>query len=85
MEMFGISNRALQSLMRQATGTTFMDYVNTQRMERAKHLLCNSDMPIQDVCTACGYASVNTFYKAFQRTFSLTPKAMRDGGTEIEE
>ncbi|MGI6671503.1 MAG: helix-turn-helix transcriptional regulator [Christensenellales bacterium] len=82
MESFGISNRALQNLMRQATGTTFMDYVNTQRMERARHLLCSTDMSIQDVCTACGYASVNTFYKAFQRTWSITPRVMRDNNME---
>lgn len=79
MEIFGISNRALQNLMRQATGTTFMDYVNTKRMERSKQLLCTTNMSIQDVSSACGYASVNTFYKAFQRTYSITPKAMRDG------
>ena len=62
-----------------------MDYVNTQRMERARQLLCNTNMPIQEVYTACGYSSANTFYKAFQRTYSVTPKAMRTDTSANEQ
>ena len=40
-------------------------------------LLVETDLPIQDISAQCGYASVNTFYKAFQRTYSTAPNAMR--------
>lgn len=85
MERFSISDRALQSLMRKATGTTFMNYVHERRMERASQLLRNTDMPIQEVYAECGYTSANTFYKAFQRTYAITPKAMRMGGAAADE
>lgn len=85
MEMFSISNRALQNLMHQMTGTTFMNYVNAQRMERARQLLVNTDMPIREVALACGYPVLNTFYKAFQRTFAVTPNTMRTDGAVCED
>ena len=72
-----MSEKAVQQLMRTATGMTFFEYLHHQRMTRAKRLLVETDLPIQDISAQCGYASVNTFYKAFQRTYSTAPNAMR--------
>ena len=72
-----MSEKAVQQLMRTATGMTFFEYLHHQRMARAKRLLVETDLPIQDISAQCGYASVNTFYKAFQRTYSTAPNAMR--------
>lgn len=72
-----MSEKAVQQLMRTATGMTFFEYLHHQRMARAKRLLVETDLPIQSISVQCGYASVNTFYKAFQRTYSIAPNAMR--------
>jgi AraC-like DNA-binding protein len=76
-ECLHISDKALQRIMRNATGMTFYEYLHSQRMEKAQRMLTQTDLPISEVCTACGYLSLNSFYKAFQRTFSLAPNAMR--------
>ena len=77
MERFSLSEKRAQQLMRSATGMTFFEYLNHKRMERAKALLEETDIPIQEVSASCGYASVNTFYKAFQRAYAMAPNAMR--------
>ena len=82
MVKFSLSEKRAQQLMRSATGMTFFEYLNHRRMERAKHMLEETDVAIQEICTACGYASLNTFYKAFQRTFSMAPNAMRKKSKE---
>lgn len=82
MEKFSLSEKRAQQLMRSATGMTFFEYLNHRRMEKARTMLEETDIPIQEICTACGYASVNTFYKAFQRAFSLPPNAMRKKARE---
>ncbi len=82
MEKFSLSEKRAQQLMRSATGMTFFEYINHQRMERAKRMLEETDIAIQEICSACGYASLNTFYKAFQRTFSMAPNAMRKKARE---
>lgn len=82
MEKFSLSEKRAQQLMRSATGMTFFEYLNHRRMAKAKHMLEETDTPIQEICSACGYASLNTFYKAFQRTFSIPPNAMRKKARE---
>ena len=76
-ETYNISTRSLQNLIRTTRGTSFMDYVNTCRMEQAKTLLQTTVIPIQEIAVRCGYRSNNTFYKAFQRTYGIPPNVMR--------
>ena len=73
-----MSDKAVQRLMRGATGMTFFEYLYHRRMEKAKVLLEETDLPIQEISNQCGYASLNTFYKAFQRTYAATPSSMRN-------
>ena len=79
-ETYNISTRSLQNLIRTTKGTSFMDYVNTCRMEQAKNLLQTTIMPIREIAVRCGYRSNNTFYKAFQRTYGIPPNVMRKDG-----
>ena len=39
-------------------------------------------LPIREICLSCGYASLNTFYKAFQRAYATAPNAMRKKAKE---
>ena len=54
-------------------------------LEKARQLLTETDLPIQDVSVSCGYTSINSFYKAFQRTFAIAPNAMRKNAQEENE
>ena len=83
--LLSISDKTLQRTMRNATGMTFYEYIHSRRMEKARQLLTETDLPIQDVSHRCGYTAINSFYKAFQRTFSIAPNAMRKNAQEDGE
>ena len=83
--LLSVSDKTLQRTMRNATGMTFYEYIHSCRMEKARQLLTETDLPIQDVSVSCGYTSINSFYKAFQRTFAIAPNAMRKNAQEENE
>lgn len=43
------------------------------RLERAQTLLATSELPVQDVALACGFANAGTFCRAFRREFGRSP------------
>ena len=78
VEALSISGKTLQNVMHRATGMSFREYVIDKRMEKAKQMLLYTQMPISEIMTACGYASLNAFYKSFKRTFLIPPNEMRE-------
>lgn len=73
---FGITKPMLQSIIKEATGTTFSNYVSNQRLEHAYCLLQKSCASVQQIAEACGFSSANTFYKAFHRKYGVAPSAV---------
>ena len=71
MNRFFLSEKALQRIIRSATGMTFTEYLQHRRMEKARGMLTETELPIREICLSCGYASLNTFYKAFQRAYGF--------------
>ena len=66
-------------MIKQHTGKTYGDYVETLRMEEAVRLLSNTDMLVSDIATLLGYENQNTFFKAFKRFYQVAPGAFRSG------
>ncbi|WP_422373369.1 helix-turn-helix domain-containing protein [Hoeflea sp.] len=52
-------------------------YVNQQRIERAKKILATSGLPVSSVAEACGFNSVSQFGRAFRGLVGQTPLAFR--------
>ncbi len=48
-------------------GVTPVEYLSTQRLLLAKHLLTDTDLPITQVALASGFASLRRFNAAFAR------------------
>ena len=82
MNRFFLSEKALQRIIKSATGMTFTEYLQHRRMEKARGMLTETELPIREICLSCGYASLNTFYKAFQRAYATAPNAMRKKAKE---
>jgi len=47
------------------------------RMEHAQRMLLATQLPLQDVALACGFADANTFCRAYRLRYGLTPGATR--------
>ncbi|MEK4042639.1 AraC family transcriptional regulator [Paenibacillus sp. FSL H8-0048] len=67
----------LSSIFKEKTGINFSEYLNTLRIERAKALLMNIDLRIQDIALQVGYQNVNSFIRMFKRASGLTPGEYR--------
>jgi len=65
-------------LFKGATGQTLHQYVITCRMERAKHLLTETTLPLHEIGAQVGYADQSHFTALFRQYVATTPKAYRD-------
>jgi AraC family transcriptional regulator len=65
-------------LFKKITGVTPHAYLASLRIERARRLLSESDLPITEVGAEVGYASQSHFTKIFREATGMTPKAFRD-------
>lgn len=76
-EAFQLSEKYLFSLVREQTGKSFGDYLEALRLKKAEELLRNTDIKINQIHTKVGFNSQNTFYKAFNRVYEISPGQWR--------
>jgi AraC family transcriptional regulator len=66
--------------MKSRTGMTPYRFVIEKRVERAQHLLRNSELPIAEVAFACGFSSQQHLTTTLTRLTGLTPMKLRQHG-----
>jgi AraC family transcriptional regulator, transcriptional activator of the genes for pyochelin and ferripyochelin receptors len=71
----GLNDYKLKQGFRQLYGTTVFGYLHTQRMEKARDLLCTGHLKITEVAYTVGYTSLPSFSLAFRKRFGVSPKA----------
>ena len=69
----GMSLNNFYHLFQKETGTTPGHYLLNQRMESARRQLISTDMSIDEIAAANGYADRYHFSKAFKRFYSSAP------------
>ena len=73
----GLSETSFKRRFRTATGFSPLQYVHRIRIEEAKRLLEQSEMPVDEVGWQVGYADPAFFRRLFRRMTRLTPSAYR--------
>ena len=68
-------------LFKKITGATPHAYLASLRIEKARRLLAETDLPITEVGAQVGYASQSHFTKVFREATGLTPRAFRNAAT----
>ena len=88
----GVNPSYFSRLFHKLTGLTFSQYLNYVRCENAVRLLqTESDMPITEIASRCGFATIRNFNRIFKEFTGYTPKAlpqdyiMKDSITSINE
>lgn len=66
------------TMFKQATGSTFREYLNMIRIEESKRLLSNTDYSMISIAVAIGFADQSYFSKVFKKFTGLTPKQYRN-------
>lgn len=85
---FGISERKVHQIARQAGESSFSSYLQQRRMRLITRLLEETDLPVSDIGAHAGYNTPSTFFKAFKRMYGVTPGEYRlqhRGGEETGE
>jgi AraC-like DNA-binding protein len=73
----GLSESRFSRLFRRATGNTFTDFVNRVRVNRACHLLMETDRLVTHICYEVGFNNVANFNRRFLEIKGLTPSEYR--------
>ena len=75
-EVFAMHRRTLNRRLK-ALGTTFRDVLEDVRFQAAYQLLGATQLPLDDVAAALGYAGVSPFTRAFRRLSGTSPGQWR--------
>ena len=80
----GLSESRLAHLFRAETGVTPLQFLEQQRISRARELLLMTGRPIGSIADEVGMPDTTWFARVFRRHVGVTPRAFRAGaGREI--
>ncbi|MFE6774961.1 GlxA family transcriptional regulator [Streptomyces sp. NPDC057702] len=72
-----VSDRHLTRLFKAELGMTPYAYIESVRVEKARHTLESSDATLERVATTCGFGTTDTLVRAFRRRLDTTPTEYR--------
>jgi transcriptional regulator GlxA family with amidase domain len=72
-----VSARQLERLFRKYLARTPTRFYLELRLDKARHLLQQTEMTVLDVALACGFVSASHFSKCYRERFEKTPRAER--------
>ncbi|KAF9119647.1 hypothetical protein BGX30_003723 [Mortierella sp. GBA39] len=72
-----ISSRHLTRLFQANLSQSFVHYIQERRVRRASQLLLQSDLPVKDIASQCGFQSVHYFTRIFTRRLGVSPAKFR--------
>ena len=73
----GTSRRTLERMFAKHTGMTPAKFAKTQRLERARALLINSNLALLDIAVMTGFRSAAHFSSSFSAHFNVAPSVLR--------
>lgn len=73
----GLSRRQIERLFRTEMGRSPARYYLEIRLDRARHLLVQSSMPVVEVAVACGFVSASHFSKCYRELYARSPQQER--------
>ncbi|EXJ12492.1 GlxA family transcriptional regulator [Nitrincola nitratireducens] len=72
-----LSRRQLERYFERHLNVSPSKYYIELRLEQAKRLLLQTNMPVIQIAVACGFISPTHFSRAFRKKFGLSPKKIR--------
>jgi len=73
----GVSRSTLENAFRTDLGTTIHSILLKHRLDVARDLLCNSDLPSGEIAKRSGFKTPQYMHVAFKRELATTPAAWR--------
>jgi len=77
-EMFGYDESYFCRKFKKQTGLTVMKYIQILRIEKARKLLTETNLPIQTISRQCGFSDTAYFTNRFKSICHMTPTQLRE-------
>jgi AraC-like DNA-binding protein len=78
----GVDRSTLSRHFRKEAGVTLIQYLISMRIQNAITLLRQSDLPIAEIASRCGYGDYGYFRRVFRQRMGLSPSEFRTVGPE---
>ncbi len=72
-DMVSLSPSYVSKLFREATGQNFVEYLAMYRINMAKEIMKNENIPVNEVFTRVGFNNIRTFMRTFKKYEGVTP------------
>lgn len=73
-----LSRAQLSLRFKRETGKTIKEFVQNQKIEKAKEMLVGTKMNLLEISTELGFSSQNYFQKGFKEIVKITPQKFRN-------
>ena len=80
-----LSSGYLSFIFKKETGMNLNRYIRVFRMEKAKELLCSTNMKVAQISERVGFANVSYFCRSFREYYGSSPESYRKGTGEDEQ
>lgn len=76
-EMFHLSDNYFCRLFKKCVGISYKEYVKKLKLDYGFKLIKNTDLPITDIASNCGYETQSHFNREFKKQFQAPPSFFR--------
>lgn len=73
----GFSTYYFTKFFKKNTGKTFITFLNEYRVEKAKWILLNEDISVNELIERTGFGSSKTFYRVFKQITGVAPSIFK--------
>nr|WP_245319289.1 helix-turn-helix domain-containing protein [Consotaella salsifontis] len=80
-DMLGVGPRHLLRLFMRHAGASPSEIAATRRVQKAKRLIDETDIPLAEIAFASGFGSIRRFNDAFQAVYKRAPSSFRRPGS----
>lgn len=77
-QKYNINSSYLGQIFTKEVGISFSEYLNKVKNTKAKDLILNTNMKINDIARSVGYIDTSYFYRKFKKYFGVCPSTLRN-------
>lgn len=75
---YNINSSYLGQIFSKEVGLSFSEYLNRIKNSKARELILNTNMKINDIAQKVGYIDTSYFYRKFKKHYGISPAALRE-------
>lgn len=79
----GLSRYYISHLFKELLNTTFVNYLNELRLNRAATLLTTTEIPVIEIAGLSGFNNISNFNRSFKMYFDTTPSKYRKAEKQL--